>query len=102
MSDRIALLLTLICIGLADQTLAAEATPIKTVVEQYCISCHQGDSAKAGVDLAAISSDEIGKHSEVWEKVVHRLRGRQMPPAGRKRPTEEIYLSTISQIESSL
>src|SRR5207249_5925262 len=44
----------------------------------------------------------VGRHPQVWEKVVRRLRARQMPPAGRKRPDEDTYGAVVSQLENVL
>ena len=39
---------------------------------------------------------------QIWEKVVRRLRARQMPPAGKKRPDESTYDAVLARLESSL
>jgi mono/diheme cytochrome c family protein len=75
---------------------------VKAVVDQYCASCHGTDVKKAGVNLEAIASDEFGQHPAVWEKVVRKLRGRQMPLGGKPRPDEPVYESVISQLETAL
>ena len=71
-------------------------------MNKYCVSCHDADAAKGGLNLAAVVDDEIDRHPLVWEKVVRRLRARQMPPAGRMRPDEETYLSVVSRLENEL
>src|SRR5262249_24259362 len=43
-----------------------------------------------------------GRATQVWGKVGRRLRARQMPPAGRKRPEDEVYASVLSQLETAL
>ncbi len=79
-----------------------EKASVQAVVGQFCVSCHDADTAKGGLDLAAVVSDDFGRHPQVWEKVVRRLRGRQMPPGGRKRPDEDTYASVVSQLEVAL
>jgi hypothetical protein len=54
------------------------------------------------LNLTAVVSADVGQHPEVWEKVARRLRGRQMPPAGRTRPDEDTYASVVSQLETAL
>jgi hypothetical protein len=44
----------------------------------------------------------LAEHTEVWEKVARKLRGRTMPPVGRPRPDEAAYDSLVSYLESSL
>ena len=52
-------------------------------VEQYCISCHDNLEKKGELSLEMVSAD-VAQHPDVWEKVVRKLRARQMPPVGRK------------------
>jgi hypothetical protein len=51
----------------------------------------------AGLDVARPASD-----AATWEKVVRKLRGRMMPPAGLPRPDEATYNGLVSNLESSL
>jgi hypothetical protein len=80
----------------------AEPAPVRTLTEHYCLDCHDADVAKGGLNLAGVVSADAGLHPEVWEKVVRRLRGRQMPPQGKKRPDEGTYDSVILQLEAAL
>src|SRR5262245_18867699 len=73
-----------------------EPAPVKPFVTQYCTKCHNGDDKRGGLALDAISSEDVGAHPEVWEKVVRKLAARQMPPAGRPRPDERAYESAIA------
>jgi len=79
-----------------------ESQPVAKVVGSYCIDCHDADTAKGKLNLSAVMSDAVGGHAEIWEKVVHRLRTRQMPPIGKDRPTDSVYNSTVRQLESDL
>src|SRR4051794_18248105 len=72
----------------------------KPAIDEFCVSCHGADSPKAGLNLSAVLSDDFDKHPQVWEKVIKRLRGRQMPPPGKDRPSEEGYVSILSQLET--
>src|SRR5438045_3228747 len=85
--------------ALAGHASGREPASLRAVVDTYCLSCHEGDGAKGGLNLAGVSTDDVGRHPEVWEYVVRRLGRRQMPPAGRKRPDEELYISVLSQLE---
>jgi len=88
--------------ALAGRASGREPASLRAVVDTYCLSCHDGESAKGGLNLAGVSNDDVGRHPEVWEKVVRRLVRRQMPPVGRKRPDEEAYVSVVSQLEAAL
>jgi mono/diheme cytochrome c family protein len=86
----------------AARTSGEESTSVRAVVGQFCVGCHDAEKAKGGLDLAAVVSADVPQHPQVWEKVVRRLRGRQMPPAGRTRPDEETYSTVVSQLETAL
>src|SRR5262245_13973288 len=103
MRNRITLILSVAsALALATATFGEEPTSARAVVGRYCLGCHDAGAAKGGLDLGSVVSEEVGRHPQVWEKVVRRLRGRQMPPAGRKRPKEETYASVVSQLETAL
>ena len=78
------------------------AFPERAAVNQYCVACHNKTAKTAGLVLDAINSDAIDQHPDVWEKVVRRLRARQMPPAGMPRPDEPTYNAVIASLETSL
>jgi hypothetical protein len=80
----------------------AEPVRVPAVIEQYCVSCHDGAAAKGGFDLAAIVNEDVGRHPHDWEKAIRRLRARQMPPDGKKRPDEDTYAAVVSQLEIAL
>jgi hypothetical protein len=81
--------------------IAADAAP-RTLVEDYCLSCHDGDKKKGGLALDAIAAEDVNRHPDVWEKVVRKLRARQMPPIGKDRPDETTYDAVIASLETSL
>jgi mono/diheme cytochrome c family protein len=100
---RIALVLsTAAALVTASAASGAEPARLRAVVEQYCVSCHDGPATKGGLNLTPILDEEVGRNSSTWEKVVRRLRARQMPPDGKKRPDEETYASVVSQLEVAL
>src|SRR5689334_5192513 len=103
MHIRIVLIFSfLLAFAPASGLLGAEAASVRAVAEAYCLNCHDGDSAKGGLNIASVVSEETGRHPEVWEKVVRRLRGRQMPPLGKKRPDDQTYSSMLAQLETAL
>ena len=76
--------------------------PTVALVDQYCVACHNTTAKTAGLALDVVSREDLSEHTETWEKVVRRLRARQMPPAGMPRPDEAAYRATIESLESSL
>jgi mono/diheme cytochrome c family protein len=80
----------------------SSSQPHLALVEDYCVTCHDEEEKKGGLSLHLVSAD-VSRHQEVWEKVVRKLRARQMPPVGRKeRPDEATYDATIRYLETSL
>jgi hypothetical protein len=79
------------------------AKPVATVINRYCLDCHDHESKKGELDLESLSRDEVTQHSDPWERVVRRLNARQMPPSKRKaRPTEGEYDSAIHSLVATL
>src|SRR5437870_2139347 len=58
-------------------------SPVSALVNQYCADCHDREIKKGGLDFESILSENVTKDPEVWEKVVRKLRARQMPPMGK-------------------
>ncbi|MDQ3622624.1 MAG: DUF1587 domain-containing protein, partial [Verrucomicrobiota bacterium] len=81
---------------------AGLSSPLHSVVDQYCADCHNSDDKKGNLDLESISLEEVPGQAQIWEKVVRRLRARQMPPPGKERPEESTYIAVLSRLESSL
>src|SRR5688572_999363 len=46
---------------------------VQQFVTRYCTNCHNGDEKKGGLDLDALSSEDVAARPEVWEKVVRKL-----------------------------
>ncbi len=77
----------------------AEQGGFKAFASQYCLACHSVAVRTADLDLEALASTGIGEdHSDIWEAVVLKLRGRQMPPTGLPRPDEQGYRDAIAEL----
>lgn len=72
------------------------------LVENHCFDCHDNDAQKGDLNLQAVISEPVSVHPEIWEKVVRRLRARQMPPTGKKRLPEPTYEAILLDLETSL
>lgn len=83
-------------------SVAPEPVGLVRFVEQHCISCHNSAGKTAGLALDVLSRQAISAHPEVWERVVHKLRARQMPPPDRKRPDERSVEAVTSSLENAL
>lgn len=112
----------LILAGIAQEVVADEhgavvnSSAAKTLVDRYCVDCHRSPDAEAGLDLenfseqfqlsqSNTSSSNTNSQREVWnewEKMVKRLKTRQMPPAGADRPDDGEYDSAVASLETVL
>ena len=81
---------------------AQDPSPTRQVIDKYCTGCHN-DLTKAGdLVLEAADLNAIPTHSEMWEKIVKKLRSGTMPPAGMPRPDAASYNTTAAWIEARL
>ena len=71
----------------------------QAVFSRYCIACHNSRLKTGGLALDSVA---IATHPETFEKVLRRLRARQMPPTGMPRPDEAIYKSMVGSLSAAL
>lgn len=58
------------------------------LVQTYCLDCHQGDEAEGGLDLEGFQSvSSVTDNISEWNKIVARVRAREMPPADSDSPS---------------
>ena len=63
---------------------------VRPLLETYCFKCHCEGDAEGEVDLEAFATmEDIRRSPKVWLKVREMLDSRQMPPKGKKQPTDE-------------
>jgi mono/diheme cytochrome c family protein len=53
---------------------------------ENCMECHNSEDWAGQLAFDLIAPDEIADPPEIWEKVIKKLDGRMMPPAGQPRP----------------
>ena len=90
------------CVLAEGQSPVSIPANVQSVVNQHCVDCHDADVKKGGLDLEGISRDGLTQHAREWEQVIRKLRARQMPPAGKERPTEKAYDAAVASLASSL
>ena len=76
--------------------------PHRVLISRHCLGCHNGRLKTAGLELDALVDQHEGLDRATWEKVARKLRARQMPPAGRRRPDESAYREALSSLEGEL
>ena len=75
---------------------------LQKFVELNCLGCHDKATHKGGLALEEQLGAGVEGQSELWEKVIRKLRARQMPPPGSPRPEEREYAAAIAWLETSL
>ena len=76
--------------------------PHRVLISRHCLGCHNNRLKTAGLELDALVEQHTGLDRATWEKVVRKLRARQMPPPGRRRPDESAYREALSSLEGEL
>ena len=97
-------LVTGISRGVPAQQTASSLQPdsVRATVTEYCVECHNDRLKTAGLALDTLNAARVAENPEAWEKVVKKLRGRMMPPLGRRRPDDNTYNSVVTYLEKSL
>jgi hypothetical protein len=72
------------------------------LVERYCLDCHDQASRKGGLSLAGVDLTAPATDPALRERVVRKLRHRQMPPPGEERPDEGSYDAMATRLEREL
>jgi len=89
----------------ATLTLQAQAPPPpdpRAALDTYCVGCHNARLRTGGLALDELDPSRAGANADVWEKVVRKLRTREMPPAGARRPDDSVYHGLITRFEAAL
>ncbi len=83
-------------------TLNAQADTQWTMLNEYCMDCHNLEDYSGGLAFDLMDHDAISADAEVWEKVVRKLRGRMMPPPGQERPGNQQVDGFVAWLEGNL
>ena len=96
-------------VSVDSKVLAQNATQVAqhpesqwSTIQLYCFGCHN-DGVRAGnLFLDQLGPESVPEHPEIFEKVVRKLRGRQMPPPGMLQPSQQEVDALIGWLESTL
>jgi mono/diheme cytochrome c family protein len=72
------------------------------LLNQYCVTCHNQRAKTGGLALDTMSLSDIPAGAETWEKVIRKVRGGQMPPAGMPRPAQASLDALVAHLETSI
>ena len=81
---------------------AAGSAEYRAVLNRYCTTCHNDRLQTAGLTLESLDMVHVGEGAETWEKVIRKLRAREMPPPRRPRPDDATYVAFVDWIETAL
>jgi len=84
----------------AQNSPSTAAATHRAALEQYCIGCHSGPTPFAGLNLQALDIGNLEANGTIWEKVLRKLRNREMPPAGMPRPDAATHEALVKYIET--
>ena len=91
--------------GMAYAQAPAAADPVKPfndLINSNCVKCHNSTDWAGGVAMDTMDLGHAGEDPQVWEEAVTKLRGRLMPPAGEKQPTQPAVDAFVNYLETSL
>jgi hypothetical protein len=66
------------------------------------MGCHSDRVKSGGLALSQLNLDSVGESAEIAEKVIRKLRGGLMPPAGAKRPDGHAAAEFVSWLENKI
>ena len=74
----------------------------RATLDKFCVTCHNARLRTAALQLDTEDVDHPETNPAVWEKVLHKLRAREMPPAGPPHPDDATYESLANYLETAL
>jgi hypothetical protein len=84
----------------------ALANKYQSMIDQYCVSCHNAAMKTAGIVLENANVGNIADNPQLWERVYTKLSLRAMPPVGLPRPQggilyEEFFTYLQNELDSA-
>src|SRR5437867_367013 len=80
---------------------ATDASP-QAVLDRYCTTCHNQRLRTGGFTLDNVDVTKPCSNSDLWERVIAKLRAGSMPPPGRPRPDAATYRAVASWLETEI
>src|ERR1700730_8301999 len=73
-----------------------------STIQTYCVGCHNEEVRAGNLFLDQLGAESVPQPPEIFEKVVRKLRGRQMPPPGMPQPSQEEVDALVGWLETTL
>ena len=74
----------------------------RAVLDTFCVTCHNARLRTADLQLDAVDVEHPAANAVTWEKVLRKLRARDMPPPGMPHPDTATYESLARYLETAL
>ena len=73
-------------------------------LDQYCTECHNDDDVAGKLSLVGFNPNDVsdGRNLGIWEKVLRKAGGGEMPPPNREQPPMESKLAFTQWLEGAL
>ena len=71
-------------------------------IQSYCVECHNFEDWAGSLDLELANIADPLADSEIWEKVLVKFRGNQMPPNGQPAPEAEERQAFVNYLQSNI
>src|SRR5687768_2087579 len=81
---------------------AASAGDHWTLVDRYCLECHNDVELAGDLAFDRLDRGDIAADAAVWETAIRKLRGHLMPPPGEPRPSDASVDAFVGWLEQSL
>lgn len=85
-----------------DTTASGSSEVFNNLVQDYCMECHNAEDWAGALAMDLLDLSKPGQHPDVWEKVITKLRGRLMPPAGADQPGQAEVSAAIDHLEATI
>ncbi len=104
---KVALVSALLPIAFAQQPQPPAAGPTtpataRTMLNQYCVGCHNQKLKTAGVTLDTMDTSHVGSDARTWERVLRKLSVGEMPPPKLPRPAAPVVHSFTGWLQGEL
>ncbi|MEP6960493.1 MAG: DUF1592 domain-containing protein [Acidobacteriota bacterium] len=95
----------------APKQAAAKAAPVATIamadvpkqlIANYCVGCHNARAKVGNLVLEGLPLDKVTENAPIWEKVIRKLNGGQMPPQGMPKPSATAVQAFTQYLATSL
>ena len=86
----------------SPSSLEVDSENLTAVVQTYCQVCHNDAMMTGNLSLAGFEVENAPNHPETAEKMIRKLRAGMMPPPGMPRPSPEILLALVDELETRI